>query len=152
MARLVATRVGGAQCWGMIQKKSALAGLGQLREGAELRAALAAKEVQLNAVLEAARMASWRRDPATGRTTTSELMADLWGLLPGQTFEGNAQDYQLLHPHDVLPRRSLSSPATPLLTTDPGPNCPGEEWDLAYAIPNYPSARRQIRMARGTRH
>jgi PAS domain S-box-containing protein len=73
----------------------------------ELRIALADREARLNTVLEAARMASWRRDPATGRTTTSELMADLWGLLPGQTFEGNAQDYQLLHPDDAAQQRTL---------------------------------------------
>jgi PAS domain S-box-containing protein len=78
-----------------------------LAELHELRVALADNEARLNTVLEAARMASWRRDPATGRPTTSELMADLWGLLPGQTFEGNAQDYQLLHPDDVLQQRTL---------------------------------------------
>jgi PAS domain S-box-containing protein len=85
----------------MFQENSALA---QLHE---LRAALAVKEAQLNAVLQAARMASWRRDPATGRTTTSELMADLWGLLPGQSFEGHAQDYQLLHPDDAPQQKAL---------------------------------------------
>src|SRR3981081_2623494 len=78
-----------------------------LAELHELRIALADKEAQLGAVLEAARMASWGRDRGTGRTTTSELMADLWGLLPGQTFEGNAQDYQLLHPDDVMQQRTL---------------------------------------------
>jgi PAS domain S-box-containing protein len=91
----------------MLQENSALAQVQEQHELHELRAALAAKEAQLNAVLEAARMASWRRDPATGRTTTSELMADLWGLLPGQTFEGDAQDYQLLHPDDALQQRIL---------------------------------------------
>jgi hypothetical protein len=53
----------------MIQENSARAELHELRELPELRAALAAKEAQLNAVLGAARMASWRRDPATGQTT-----------------------------------------------------------------------------------
>src|ERR1700737_3080997 len=85
----------------MFQESSALAELH------ELRIALADKEVQVNAVLDAARMASWRRDPATGHTTASALMADLWGLLPGQTFEGNAQDYQLLHPEDAAQQRTL---------------------------------------------
>jgi PAS domain S-box-containing protein len=85
----------------MLQERSVLAELH------ELRAALAGKEAQLKAALQAARMASWRWDPATGRTTTSELMADLWGLLPGQTFEGNARDYQLVHPTDVVQQRTL---------------------------------------------
>src|SRR5262249_38214249 len=52
------------------------------------------------AALEAARMASWQRDLESGRTTTSESMASLWGLLPDQTFETDVQDYQLLHPDD----------------------------------------------------
>src|SRR5258707_914356 len=85
----------------MFQESNALA---QLHE---LRTALADKQLQLNAVLQAARMASWRRDAVTGRTITSELMADLWGLLPGQTFAGSAQDYQLLHPDDVAQQRTL---------------------------------------------
>jgi PAS domain S-box-containing protein len=73
----------------------------------ELRIALADQQAQLHAVLEVARMASWRRDTVTGHTTTSALMADLWGLRPGQTFERNAQEYQLLHPDDVVEQRTL---------------------------------------------
>jgi PAS domain S-box-containing protein len=85
----------------MFQESNALAQL------CELRIALADKQSQLTAVLEAARMASWRRDAATGRCTSSGLMADLWGLLPGQTFESHAQDYQLVHPDDVARQRTL---------------------------------------------
>src|SRR5882757_2145142 len=85
----------------MVEESSVLA---QLHE---LRIALADQQAQLHAVLEVARMASWRRDPVTGHTTTSALMADLWGLLPGQAFERNAQDYQLLHPDDVVQQRTL---------------------------------------------
>ncbi|MFL6599697.1 MAG: PAS domain-containing protein [Steroidobacteraceae bacterium] len=73
----------------------------------ELRIALAEKQAQLNAVFEAARMASWRRDAATGQTIASETMADLWGLLPGQTFERDAQNYQLVHPDEVTQQRNL---------------------------------------------
>jgi PAS domain S-box-containing protein len=91
----------------MLEKNSALAHPRELAELQELKIALAEKQAQLTAALEAARMATWRRDLLTGRTTASDSMARLWGLLPNQSFETHAQDYQLLHPEDRERHRAM---------------------------------------------
>ncbi|MBV8805335.1 MAG: hypothetical protein JO042_09815, partial [Sinobacteraceae bacterium] len=91
----------------MFDRKIAPARLPDLTELQALKIALAEKQAQLTAALEAARMATWRCDLHTGRTTTSESMGPIWGLLPEQTFEADAQTHQLLHPDDREPHREV---------------------------------------------
>jgi two-component system CheB/CheR fusion protein len=70
----------------------------QLQNQAEVE--LRATQERLNAALSAGHMATWEWDPATDQVIASATMADVFGLLPGETWQGSAQGFRLVHPED----------------------------------------------------
>jgi len=105
----------------------------------ELRIALADREARLNTVAEVRGWASWRRDPATGRTTTSELMQICGACFPGKRSKATRRTTNCCTRMNVLQQRTLVKNIL----------AKGGTW---HTESSYPSARRQSRMARGTRH
>ncbi len=63
--------------------------------------ALRLAETRLRASMTAGRMASWYWDAASGQTSASDTLAELFGLLPGERWRGGEQVLRLLHPEDA---------------------------------------------------
>jgi len=86
--------------------------------------ALRASEERLKAALDAGHMAWWDWDPATDQVNASDTMDDLFGLMPGETFQSSAQSFQLVHPDDVDRHRAMVERAGAL----------GESWHSEFRI------------------
>ncbi|MDM4772702.1 PAS domain S-box protein [Solimonas sp. SE-A11] len=63
--------------------------------------ALRVAETRLRASMTAGRMASWYWDAASGQTSASETLAELFGLPRGERWRGDDQILRLLHPEDA---------------------------------------------------
>jgi PAS domain S-box-containing protein len=78
--------------------------LAELQESRDERAraeeALRISEERLQAVLDAAHMAYWEWDFATGEICASSTMDDLFGLPAGERFRAGSQVFGLVHPDD----------------------------------------------------
>ncbi|MBL6457236.1 PAS domain-containing protein [Belnapia sp. T6] len=81
-------------------------------EQTETEAALRDSQARLSEALSAARMAAWRWDPVTDRSSFTGMEAEVFGLLPGTTLESSAEGQSLLHPEDVERHRALVREAT----------------------------------------
>jgi PAS domain S-box-containing protein len=73
---------------------------------ARVEAALRITEERLEAVLRAARMAFWAREPATDTVSASDTMDELFGLPPGERFCSSRRGFELVHPEDLPAYRS----------------------------------------------
>ncbi len=71
-----------------------------LTQRREVEEALRQSQLRLENALGTARMAAWEWEPATDRLIASDTMADIFGLLPRDTFESSAQAYALVYPED----------------------------------------------------
>jgi PAS domain S-box-containing protein len=69
--------------------------------------ALRLNQERLAAALSTARMAFWEWKPKVDQMSVSANAADVFGLLPGETIERNADRFRLLHPEDSDRHRAL---------------------------------------------
>jgi PAS domain S-box-containing protein len=68
---------------------------------------LAAAEQRLKTAMAAAKMAAWEWNPATDALTASDRMADVFGLLSGETLASSMAGFRLVHPDDIERHRAI---------------------------------------------
>jgi PAS domain S-box-containing protein len=68
---------------------------------------LAAAEQRLKSAMAAAKMAAWEWNPGTDVVTGSDTLADVFGLLPGETIANSVVGFGLVHPEDRERHRAL---------------------------------------------
>ena len=68
---------------------------------------LAAAELRLKAAMAAAKMAAWEWDTAADTVKASDTIADVFGLLPGETIASSTAGMRLVHPEDRDRHRSI---------------------------------------------
>jgi PAS domain S-box-containing protein len=68
---------------------------------------LAAAEQRLQTAMAAAKMAAWEWNPATDVVTGSDTIANVFGLMPGETIKSSMSGLSLVHPEDLERHRSI---------------------------------------------
>jgi PAS domain S-box-containing protein len=68
---------------------------------------LAAAEQRLKTAMAAAKMAAWEWNPVTDVVTGSDTIANVYGLLSGETIKSSTAGLRLVHPEDLERHRSI---------------------------------------------
>jgi PAS domain S-box-containing protein len=68
---------------------------------------LEAAEQRFQTALSAARMTAWEWDPARDEVRTSSTVSEVFGLLPGTTFQSSVEGFGLVHPDDLDRHRAV---------------------------------------------